>query len=366
MLTHLQSCDCGVWYDHTTQEKTSSDTAEDTIEEPHAFGTCYTYACPGCPSCGQSRGSKKREKKQASDPNEFRNVKLTSVIETIRTESSTGDYHISTPPKHNSSVDGLVSDRPLSQLIHDINDPISDHSPLGRELQEARSLLDRLSRREDVGDDFWASVGLTRSFADRLENSNRLEQPRLPSSFSGGHGKFHSSAKLTDLRQRYLTDEQLRSMASETTQITSIVQNMVSESKLQNHVQQAESNIAEPHLREPGSLSRRRELTRGEGTLDSDENMRRLDREKQRSKNQKRSRSSAGTYERTINHSNEGQDIQAYDDPLDDLDNTARRLRRRVRGPGERSSPLVFQDPEERGLDNTTAHRPEPYRGTDF
>jgi hypothetical protein len=48
--------------------------------------------------------------------------------------------------------------------------------PLDRELQEARSLLDRLSRREDVSDDFWASVGLTRSFADRVESFNEREQ----------------------------------------------------------------------------------------------------------------------------------------------------------------------------------------------
>jgi len=53
---------------------------------------------------------------------------------------------------------------------------VSIHSPLDRELQEARSLLDRLSRREDVGDDFWASVGLTRSFADHVEHSNEREQ----------------------------------------------------------------------------------------------------------------------------------------------------------------------------------------------
>lgn len=40
---------------------------------------------------------------------------------------------------------------------------------LDQELRDARSLLERLSRRDDVSDDFWASVGLTRSFADRVE-----------------------------------------------------------------------------------------------------------------------------------------------------------------------------------------------------
>lgn len=49
-------------------------------------------------------------------------------------------------------------------------------SPLDQELREARSLLERLSRREDVSDDFWASVGLTRSFADRVESFNERDQ----------------------------------------------------------------------------------------------------------------------------------------------------------------------------------------------
>ncbi len=35
-----------------------------------------------------------------------------------------------------------------------------------QELRDARALLERLSRREDISDNFWASVGLTRSFAD--------------------------------------------------------------------------------------------------------------------------------------------------------------------------------------------------------
>ncbi|OSS51471.1 hypothetical protein B5807_03590 [Epicoccum nigrum] len=42
-------------------------------------------------------------------------------------------------------------------------------SPLDQELRDARNILERLARRGDVGDDFWASVGLTRSFADGVE-----------------------------------------------------------------------------------------------------------------------------------------------------------------------------------------------------
>lgn len=48
--------------------------------------------------------------------------------------------------------------------------------PLDQELRDARSLLERLARREDVSDDFWASVGLTRSFADPVERFQELER----------------------------------------------------------------------------------------------------------------------------------------------------------------------------------------------
>jgi len=46
---------------------------------------------------------------------------------------------------------------------------MSPASPLDQELRDARNLLERLAQRGDVGDDFWASVGLTRSFADGVE-----------------------------------------------------------------------------------------------------------------------------------------------------------------------------------------------------
>ncbi|RAR14754.1 hypothetical protein DDE83_001786 [Stemphylium lycopersici] len=52
----------------------------------------------------------------------------------------------------------------------------ADSTPLDQELRDARSLLERLARREDVSDDFWASVGLTRSFADPVERFQELER----------------------------------------------------------------------------------------------------------------------------------------------------------------------------------------------
>ena len=81
------------------------------------------------------------------------------------------------------------SPRPqISQLDGPIEEPVDTHeeeapplvsadaAPLDQELRDARSLLERLSRREDISDDFWASVGLTRSFADPIERFQELER----------------------------------------------------------------------------------------------------------------------------------------------------------------------------------------------
>lgn len=73
-------------------------------------------------------------------------------------------------------LDGPI-DGPLPASDDDVPPLIPINSPaLDQELREARSLLERLSRREDVSDDFWASVGLARSFADRVESFNEREQ----------------------------------------------------------------------------------------------------------------------------------------------------------------------------------------------
>lgn len=73
-------------------------------------------------------------------------------------------------------VHGPAADEPHEQdsfaTVDDDDDAAqstSPASPLDQELRDARSLLERLTRRGDIGDDFWASVGLTRSFADGVE-----------------------------------------------------------------------------------------------------------------------------------------------------------------------------------------------------
>ncbi|KAJ4365302.1 hypothetical protein N0V83_008922 [Neocucurbitaria cava] len=69
-------------------------------------------------------------------------------------------------------------DGPLTAGDDVVLPPLSsfDAQPLDQELRDARSLLERLSRREDISDDFWASVGLTRSFADPVERFQERER----------------------------------------------------------------------------------------------------------------------------------------------------------------------------------------------
>lgn len=52
----------------------------------------------------------------------------------------------------------------------------SGNEDLEQELQEARAILERLSRRVDVGDAFWASVGLTPRLAEGVDRVGRREE----------------------------------------------------------------------------------------------------------------------------------------------------------------------------------------------
>jgi hypothetical protein len=83
-------------------------------------------------------------------------------------------------PTHDQ-LDGPIDeaiDGPSSVIAGDDEMPplIPLSSPLDQELRDARSLLEQLTRRDDVSDDFWASVGLTRSFADGVERVQERER----------------------------------------------------------------------------------------------------------------------------------------------------------------------------------------------
>jgi hypothetical protein len=65
--------------------------------------------------------------------------------------------------------------------------------------------------------------------------------------------------------------------------------------------------------------------------------------ERRRKYERKKKRWSAGIFKRSHSQSVEGDSSYSDNDPLDDVDATARRLRRRVRGPGDRAPP-IFED----------------------
>ncbi|KAF1849998.1 uncharacterized protein K460DRAFT_272020 [Cucurbitaria berberidis CBS 394.84] len=80
--------------------------------------------------------------------------------------------------RRHDQLDG-PAEEPLSSAMGEdelLSLVLPDSQPLDQELRDARSLLERLSRREDISDDFWASVGLTRSFADPVERFQERER----------------------------------------------------------------------------------------------------------------------------------------------------------------------------------------------
>ncbi|KAJ4338208.1 hypothetical protein N0V95_008123 [Ascochyta clinopodiicola] len=72
-------------------------------------------------------------------------------------------------PEHVDGPEDVEDPTSFETVDDDAMPATTPTSPLDQELRDARSLLERLARRDDVSDDFWASVGLTRSFADGVE-----------------------------------------------------------------------------------------------------------------------------------------------------------------------------------------------------
>ncbi|KAF2184369.1 hypothetical protein K469DRAFT_688838 [Zopfia rhizophila CBS 207.26] len=65
-------------------------------------------------------------------------------------------------------------EQPLSAHLSIAGD--DESQTLDQELRDARAILERLTRRDDVSDEFWASVGLTRPLADRVERLHEHER----------------------------------------------------------------------------------------------------------------------------------------------------------------------------------------------
>ncbi|KAF2272124.1 uncharacterized protein EI97DRAFT_234347 [Westerdykella ornata] len=109
-----------------------------------------------------------------------------------------------------------------------------------------------------------------------------------------------------------------------------------------DHYEDAKSEKSGGRLEDSGLLHRFQDLRCEHSSSDEEE--------QQRLYRRKKKRWSAGIYnKRTHSQSIEGDSSYSDNDPLDDVDSSARRLRRRVRGPGDRSS-LLFED---KGVSNT-------------
>ncbi|KAF2876685.1 hypothetical protein BDV95DRAFT_590759 [Massariosphaeria phaeospora] len=104
-----------------------------------------------------------------------------------------------------------------------------------------------------------------------------------------------------------------------------------------DHYEDAKSDYSGTGLEATEFIDKFKDLQCSEDSGDDDEE------ERQRIYRKKKKRWSAGIFKRTYSQSIEGDSSYSDDDPVDDNDPTARRLRRRVRGPGDRSS-LIFED----------------------
>jgi hypothetical protein len=122
-----------------------------------------------------------------------------------------------------------------------------------------------------------------------------------------------------------------------------------------DHFEDAKSDRSGARLEKDGFIDKFKELHCQEDSSDEEE--------RQRIYRRKKKRWSAGIFKRSHSQSVEGDSSYSDNDPLDDIDSTARRLRRRVRGPGDQTS-LVFED---RGFSNTNhiveVEEPEEFGG---
>jgi hypothetical protein len=119
-----------------------------------------------------------------------------------------------------------------------------------------------------------------------------------------------------------------------------------------DHYEEAKSEKGE-NKPDEGLLHQFNELRCEAGSSDEEE--------RQRLYQRKKKRWSAGLFKRSHSQSVEGDSSYSDNDPLDDVDYSARRLRRRVRGPGDRTS-LLFED---KGFPNANniAEVEEPHDG---
>jgi hypothetical protein len=71
-------------------------------------------------------------------------------------------------------VDNPLVDGPVEERVEERN--TAGEMTLDQELRRARVVLERLSRRQDIPDEFWALVGLGRPLAERMERLQERER----------------------------------------------------------------------------------------------------------------------------------------------------------------------------------------------
>ena len=148
-------------------DTSDNDTASDTEEEEEDAGVQPTY----------SRRSRRFAHTNFGEP-PARNPNLYSRNVHERTREVTNFIRNAYTRAPMRSEDSQESERNASDssgaIIGALGIFEDDMQALDQELRDARAILERLTQREDIGDDFWASVGLTRPAADRVERLQRL------------------------------------------------------------------------------------------------------------------------------------------------------------------------------------------------
>jgi len=147
-----------------TEDDSASDTEEDDVEVRPGLSSLRRRGRPGYGDEPPSRNSNRYSRR-------------------VRDRSRDASAYIRSFYGGVTPRDSQQSERPLNdQLDGPAEEPSmgdDDMVALDQELRDARALLDRLTRRDDLPDEFWASVGLTRSLADRIERATVVQRERL-------------------------------------------------------------------------------------------------------------------------------------------------------------------------------------------
>ncbi|KAF2256617.1 hypothetical protein BU26DRAFT_513418 [Trematosphaeria pertusa] len=150
----LRACD--------TSEDSASDTEEEDMDirpdssllRRSTVGGASSYEPPLRNPLRYSRGVRERSRESSA------------YVRSFYGEVAPRDLQPQPERRISDQLDGPVEERNAAD----------EDMPLDQELRDARALLERLSRRDDISDEFWASVGLRRPLADRVERIQQRER----------------------------------------------------------------------------------------------------------------------------------------------------------------------------------------------